>query len=354
LTAYLTNKRGNLNIDRSFRSVGRIKRSTGTRNKTLARQLDAMLTTLWQAGRVDILNAIKAGPKKGGLSILDVWSRYRVQELDRLPTVETLKPLASSLRHWLRTAKTGAHNKQGRASAVRAILALAPKDAGVQHLPEILRGYETGPSMFNRTRAAMLAFLRDTPGIGKRHKLHDMVADVRPMREARKAGARLTPDEVGLLAEKMLPYDREVWSLATTGMRTKSEYFDGQWTVEQTDAGSYVVKIHGTKTESAQRMVPHCWPVLPPQIGYEQFRRLMHKATGGKVRPYDLRGTYATWLEEVGIPLSRVKAYLGHSMRTPTDYYTRKDVREFLVSDAEKLRAYIGGSTPPARALKAI
>ena len=56
---------------------------------------------------------------------------------------------------------------------------------------------------------------------------------------------------------------------------------------------------------------------------------------------YDLRRSYATWLEAAAIPRTRRKLYLGHGARTVTDLYEWVDVNEFIAGDSLKLSRYV-------------
>ena len=58
---------------------------------------------------------------------------------------------------------------------------------------------------------------------------------------------------------------------------------------------------------------------------------------------YDLRRSFALWMEEMGLPLSRQRLYLGRSARNTTEMYTRRDLSAWLAGDAEKMLAYVAG-----------
>ena len=181
----------------SLRGLGRLKKSSGTDDPTLFKLLNTMLTMLYRGGRLDLLQALRDGL----LTPLEVWTRYRVGELERLPTPDTMRGLRGALDGWVATAEASRWHRQARTYAVRAALRLARQDATVQDPPALLRSYAwgaKGPTMFNRTRAAMLAFLRDT--LGRSHPLYQQCRDVRPRKEAKRAGSPLTVAEVTALA----------------------------------------------------------------------------------------------------------------------------------------------------------
>jgi integrase len=333
MTPWRTNKRGTFVLDRQFRGVGRIKRATGTDDPKLFTLLDSMLTTLYKAGRVDILQGIHAGV----LTPLEVWARFRLGELDRLPTVETMKPLKKTLEAWVEHADAGRWNKASRKYAVRAILRLAKKSATVQDLPALLRAYSSkagGPVMFNRARSAMQAFLRDT--LSRSHPLYGQVRDVRPKRVTARRGKPQSIEELTELTAKLHPaFAAIAWSMALTGMGPGELW--GSWT-QQKDR----IRIRGTKRAGRVRDIPTIRPIAKPTRLYRPFLDALHEASGGTVRPYDLRNTFANWMEAAGIPRARRIVYMGHGTKDITDLYERHEVERFLQDDGEKLRALLG------------
>lgn len=339
MTPHRTNRRGTFVLDRQFRGVGRIKRATGTDDAKLFALLDSMLSTLHQAGRIDILQAIHSG----ALTPLEVWSRYRLGELERLPTVETMKPLKAELEGWLEASDSGRWNHQSRKYGIAAIVRLARRNATVQDLPGLLRDYSAvakGPAMFNRTRAAMLAYVRDT--IGRSHPIYGKLMDVRVKKEAKREGNPQTVKELSDLAEKLHPaFAAIAWAMAMTGMGPGELW--GSWT-QMKDR----IHIRGTKRLGRVRDIPFVRPISRPTRAYRPFLEALGEASGQMVKPYDLRKTFATWMEEAGIPRTRRKLYMGHGKTDVTDLYERHDVTRYLLEDAEKLRAYLGDA--PVRA----
>jgi|SRR6185312_6934212 len=64
--------------------------------------------------------------------------------------------------------------------------------------------------------------------------------------------------------------------------------------------------------------------------------------------PYDLRRTYANWLEAAAVPRTRRRLYLGHGARDVTDLYEAHEVAAFLAEDAARLRRYVEGEDASA------
>jgi integrase len=327
-------------LDRQFKGVGRIKRASGTDSKELFALLDAMLTTLYKAGRLDVLRAIHAGQ----LHTLEVWSRYRLGELDRLPSVDTMKPLRSEMERWVDEADTGQWNRQSRRYGVRAVLRLAKKSATIQDLPDLLRAYSRvagGATMFNRARAAVQAFLRDT--LGKSHPLYARVRDVGAKRMRTRQGNPQSPEQLVALTQRLTPaYASIAWAMALTGMGPAELW--GEWTQHQNH-----IYVRGMKRAGRKREIPLVHPIARPTRQYRAFRDALVEASDGEVQPYDLRRTYARWMDSSGISRIRRKIYLGHSVGDVTDLYERHEIEQFWIEDAERVRAYLAskGVKPP-------
>ncbi len=88
-----------------------------------------------------------------------------------------------------------------------------------------------------------------------------------------------------------------------TGMRP-SEFW-GDWGIE-----GNLVRVNGTKTENAERVVPLLYPVIKPSLTYRQFNRRLEKLSL-PVRARTGRKCFARWMNEAGIPRTRRRAYLG-------------------------------------------
>jgi hypothetical protein len=356
VTPHKSNKRGTYRLDRQFRGVGRLLRASGTTDPKLFKLLDAMLVTLYKNGRIDILQAIAGG----SLTPMEVWSRYRNSELDRLPTVETMVPLDPSVYGWVKDYDCSEDHRAGLLYSFRALLKLAKKGATVADLPALLRAYKreakATPRMFNRTRSAVQAYLHDT--VGSSHPAWRAVSEVKPLKVARGEGRPLTVARARELVGAMgSERGAELWSVVTTG-RGAMEYW-GRWK-ELPDR----VHIAGTKREGRIRDVPRIGRVVKPAVLYPAWRKaLLLAATGERdpkvaakhpdaVRMYDLRRTYATWMEAAGIPRTRRKLYMGHGAGDVTDLYERHQIEAFLAEDAAKLRHYLGEARGPGLRLE--
>ncbi len=118
-------------------------------------------------------------------------------------------------------------------------------------------------------------------------------------------------------------------------MRPWSEYTQEKWRVE----GQKIVIKSGKGGK--MRAVPLVFPPIPAELTASGFRKAMAQLDV-RVCAYDARRTYANWLESAGVIRSRRKLYLGHGPSDVTDLYEWHQVDQFVVEDAEKLRAFMG------------
>ncbi len=87
--------------------------------------------------------------------------------------------------------------------------------------------------------------------------------------------------------------------------------------------------------------MPRVVPIAPPTRLYPAFRRAFEAAFPGHT-PYDLRATFARWMQEAEIPRTRRRLYLGHGQADVTDSYEAYEVTAFLRADGLRLRRLLG------------
>ena len=330
---YRDHGRGSLVLDLRVRHVGRIHRASGTSDPHLFKLLNAMIDTLYQGGRLDLLTALRDGT----LAPLEVWDRHRTSELARLPTPDMMRSL-SAFATWAERAATGEDNRAARMQAARALEGVGTASgATVADLPARLQAYRAACEgmhhpAFNRARAAVLAYLRDE-GLAR---LRLEVAAVAPLTEAPRARRPFAVAEFRKVVALLEPaYAAIAWALAITGMGRR-EYWETPWEVLADR-----VRIHGTKRAGRERAVPRVMPVASPARLYPAFRRAFETAAPGHT-PYDLRATFAFWMQEAEIPRTRRRLYLGHGQADVTDSYEAYEVTAFLRADAQRLRRLLG------------
>jgi integrase len=135
-----------------------------------------------------------------------------------------------------------------------------------------------------------------------------------------------------------------LWGMALTGMGPR-EFFDG-WKIEA--AG---VHVPGTKRKARNRVVPLVMAdrfssatggrELTTDHRARRFAKALAVASGDTVQPYDLRRTFATWMEKAQIPRSRRRRYMGHSLGDVTELYEDEEVERYLSEDAAKLEGFV-------------
>ena len=61
---------------------------------------------------------------------------------------------------------------------------------------------------------------------------------------------------------------------------------------------------------------------------------------------YDLRRSFAVWMEDSAIPRSRQKLYMGHAVGDITGLYQTRDLLAWLGEDAERLVEHASKAVP--------
>lgn len=341
MTPFKDGGAGTFIIDRVFKGVGRLKLASGTTNPTVFRRLNTMLSRLYDAGRLDILR----GVRDKRYSPLEVHEFYQRHELDKLPTADTVAGLSKAWEAWAADLDCSDAHRRSLAQSLRHLK--ATDTHRVANLPSLVEAarkqLKAHPQSFRLLRSAAQAFVRDT--LKRSHPLYREIAAVEPLKiTPQRVKHPATPDELREITKDMDAAAADaVWTLATTGMRL-NEYW-GDWE----DSFDRII-VHGTKTEGAERFVPRVQKPMQPSLTYKELRAALSEQSKGQMTPYDLRRTYANWLEGAGIPRTRRRLYLGHGNADVTDLYEWSDVAAFLATDAEKLRAYIApkAKTGPA------
>lgn len=328
-------------FDRRFRHVGRIKRAWGTSHKPTIKAMEQMLDGLFQRGRLDILRWLQDKT----YTPLEVYDAWRVNDLERLPTAATLAPLKETFEKWVSKKECSASHRLSLSQSLRHLLKASRSNPSVGDLPSVLsvvREKMQGkhPRSFNLARAAAQAFVKST--LKRSHPIYAAIGDIDPLPIVAQRGKHpATPTELAAITAKLDPQHSGImWGMATTGMGP-SEFW-GKWEVRDDR-----ILIHGTKRAGRERFIPRFTTVIRPAVLYPAFRRALAKHSA--LKPYDLRRTYANWLESSGIPRTRRKLYLGHGASDVTDLYEWQQVEAFLAEDADRLDKYVFGATRDQR-----
>lgn len=330
-----------LEWERSMRPLGRIYRATGlTPDANGRRQLTrlrAACETLFQQGRLDILEAVRDGV----VHPLRLLEAQRREQLSALPSAAYLEPFAPAMQAWAdRTANR--FSRKNRRAVVKTLTALAPA-ATLADLPELVRRgtlqLQATPATANRLREQTMAFVRDR--LGRQHELHRAVAAV-PAQATRPVRRRvhLTPAEFHAVLPQLGPAREAFWGLCLTGANPKEFWEDG-W--EIVGAG---ILIRGQKARARHRVVPLIAPIAAPTVSRDVLTWWLNKVG---LYPYAARHSYSRWLADAGIDPWRVRVYMGHAAGSQTEQYQRGDMQSYLVADAARLRAHLGFPPEPAR-----
>ncbi|MGE3176787.1 MAG: hypothetical protein AB7O32_04920 [Vicinamibacterales bacterium] len=339
MSAFRSNSRGTLVLKRKFRGLARIRRASGTQDPRVLAAMEAMLVTLYDQGRVDLLEALA----RNELHPMVLYDRFRTQRLDRLPRAELLPPLLDRFGVWIDEADVAEETRRGRRGTLAILKRYAAASAALTELPGIVAEYRAAarqhPRAFNLTRATCLAFVRDL--LGRRHPLYEGVADVQTLKVRRTNPHRpMTPTQLKAAVKALGdPYGMMAWTMATTGMGPKEYFLDGFEVFDDR------IVVHGQKRAGRERLVPRVSIVMTPGVGRVQWQRKWRQHVPGHA-PYDLRRTFANLMVQAGIEANRRRAYMGHGARTITELYEEPQVEAYLAQDATALRAVLGEPEP--------
>jgi integrase len=166
------------------------------------------------------------------------------------------------------------------------------------------------------------------------------VAPLKVTKDRRLPFYPLTVEQAKDLAKQLQPHHaRTLWAFCLTGMRPEEfEEIGNPWEVE-TDG----IRVHGTMSPAADRVVPRLGLLVKPGTKRLAFYRALRTASGETVTPYDLRRTYAQWLDLARVPRFRQAFYMGHGPKDITALYQRmREVTASLKEDAAALEQLVG------------
>jgi len=331
---------GSLILDVRIRGVGRIKRASGTHDPAVLRRMTRDLHDVASDGRLDVVRAVRDGT----VSLTELRDAVRRKAVDRLALGAAARPLVPTWTAWVDKKDCSTAHRRSLMQSLRHLK--ARESTTVSDVATLLDGARERlakhPQSFRLARAAAQAFVKAT--CKRSHPLYADVSAVEPLKiRAQRHKHPATVSELhAIIQNRMEPVDFHAANIASTmaltGMRPNEMW--GDWDIDREANG---VRIRGTKTQGAVRTVPlvTTW-LFKPELSYVVFRKAFRDASDGQMTPYDLRRTYANWLEAAGIPRTRRRLYLGHGASDVTDLYEAHEVRAFLAADAEKLRAFLG------------
>lgn len=351
-----TSAGGTYRLDRRFPGVGRIAVASGAHTAAEFAKRNALLTRLYDQGRLDLLRAIQAGT----LTVTVVYAADRARQLDSLIGERAAlgRPFWSAVHGWLATrpGPTGRRYAVSFAAVERARV-LAPT-AAVEALarvdwPALRAAWAPSPASWNHLRRALSAFL--TTHLGD--KLHPFRQQVlRAFGKLEREVARvpdLSPDLFWRIVRAAPPHVQPAFvSLVATGLRV-GEYLR----LAETDLYPHTcaVRVPGTKTAASAatvRVNQQLWPwvaaAVPSPLAYKWLRTHWKRACRAvgvpDLRLHDLRHAHGQWSVNAGVPEAAVQASLRHSSGAMTRRYTLQKDRGTV---ADALAGVLLGSEVP-------
>jgi integrase len=337
-------------IEMERRGVGRLRvRSGTTKTRTYKAMLD-MLNLLYENGRADILRDIKEQRVK----VMDVYEKFRAGRLDQLPTGDLMRPLEAAWLEWLAGKEIAELTRHDYEEAWKRLG--AGPGAPMTGLPDLLREHRKASMKvrarsFNKDRAAFLAFLNGT--LGDSHWLHaacKRVATLKVPTERKMPYNPQTVEQIRALAGKLpVHHALTLWGLCLTGMRPEEMFEErgNAWSLE-----AELVRVKGTKSPAADRVVPRVGLIVKPRTGRLAFYRALRAASSKTVTPYDCRRTYAQWMDLGRIPQFRQDFYFGHGPKDLAALYKRmRECLPYIREDAAALEALVGVGEPQLKVM---
>ncbi len=324
-------------IDLQFQGVGRINRRSGTTDPKVVRRIKTAARAAYREGRLDVLRAVR----DRHITWLQFYDAYQRHTLDALPVGNTIASLETAMGEWIDESADRYSEKHVISLGTSlGYLVGVDKAARIADLPELLDALRLSlgrkhPRSFNLARSAALAFARAL--LKRNHPIYLACAAVEQVKVAK--GAPRHPIMLARMRALFPAPDTDVidaiaWTMATTGMSLKDYW--GPWDVRRDR-----IHIFGTKRAGRDRDVPLVRTPDRPALSRDRFEKSFRKRFAKVLTPYQLRRTYAQWMEEAGIPRTRRLLYMGHGTKDVTDLYERYQIEEFLAADATKLRAFL-------------
>lgn len=327
-----TSKRGTFPVDRIVPGVGRIKKASGAKTRVEFNRRNKMITELIERGYLDVLQDIRDGQT----TIPEVYATVQRLDYDALAKRNVMQKLIPSFAEWAKKHNCSEEYRESFKTTLRYVERHCP-GAAINDLPRVvarLNDALPAPS-FNRTRAHLSSFASRT--LGRNHAIAAELRNVPKQHEdVQRRPVRLSPQQMAKWFSSPLSntVDAIAWAMATTGMGLKELWGDWEMSPDR-------IYVHGKKSKARKREVPRVSNPTKPKIHRATFSSRFRERMGEQLVPYQLRGTFAHWMEEARIGRSRRKIYMGHASQDTTDRYERHEVAEFLQKDADLLRGYL-------------
>ena len=342
---------GTYQIDKVVKGK-RIKVTTGTKDKRVAREMENVLDDLKNLGLDEKLDAFVQ--KK--INIRQLYQQKLNGTLFQ-PAADPIyaTPLKPALDEWVKTYRNWSEgSRKNNQHLIKALYKRLPADLAdplIADIPRVLRFYseyaeaQNIPRVYNLARAVISRFV--SKKFGTLPQIWREIKDVKNLPNTLKDPLRArTPAQIEKLCRILKPKYREmVWTMCSTGVGW-DEY--GKMTAS-VDIKNPRVTIAGTKMDKKdgrrRREVPLVFPPTPRTGSNEalvyNLKAAEAKARIGRIRPYTFRKCYSVWARECGVPDWRVEMYMGHAAKSMTAKYQTTEIWGWLRDDGKKLREYI-------------
>lgn len=343
-----TSTHGTYRLDRVFPGVGRIAVASGATTRAEFTKRNALVTRLYDQGRLDLLRAIKAQT----YTLTEVYAADREQRLDSLSGERAIlnAPLWGAVETWLGRPLWGdaAETWEGPSlkhtarryavsfKALRERAGLAPEPTiealGGMDWQALKARWPKSDGDWFHLRAAVSHFLAVQLG-DVQHPFRRAVMRDFPIAKAAERVPDLDVPTFWRIVNQTPDYVRAAYvTIAALGLRV-GEYLR----LQDTDLlpATKQVRIPGTKTAASAATLPVAdalWPwvtrAVPAPLAYKWLR--LHwvrarKAVGaGDVRLHDLRHFPAQLLVNAGRSEASVQSTMRHATASMTRRYARQ------------------------------
>lgn len=333
-----TSKGGTYRIDRVFSGVGRLAVASGATTKQEFEKRNALLTRLFDQGRLDLLRAIQ----QHDYTVTEVYASDRENCLSQLTGDRSIlaRPLWATVEAWVGTEPGPTRKRNGQCfRALRSRAGLSDsasiEDLGTLDWRALKARWPKSDGDWAQLRAAVSHFLAEQLGngnakLGLHHQWRVAIMSNFPTAKAQERVPDLDLATFWRIVNQTPEYVRAAYvTIAFLGLRM-GEYLR----LKDTDLlpATKQVRIPGTKTAGSAAVLPvapEMWgwvkAAVPAPLGYKWLRQhwvRARKAVGaGDVRLHDLRHLTAQALVNVGRSEASVQATMRHATPAMTRRY---------------------------------